>query len=45
MNDDGMVNEILKEVAMLKNIEDAASECVLLWACKMEAQRVQKISF
>ena len=42
INDDGMQDEILKEVATLDNIEDTTSEHVLLGACRVEVQRVQK---
>ena len=37
-----MVDEILKEVATLEDIEDAISGCVLLWAHRLEVQRTQK---
>ena len=42
INDDGMIDEILKEVAMLEDTEDATSECVLLWVHRVEEHRVQK---
>ena len=38
-NDEGMIDEILKEVAMLEDIEDVISEHVLIWSCTVEAQR------
>ena len=38
-NDDGMVDEILKEVVMLENIEDTTTEHVLLWAHRVGGQR------
>ena len=43
-NDDGMVNEILKEAATLQDIEDAMNEHVLLWIQRVEAQRVKKLA-
>ena len=42
LNENGIVNEILKEVVMLKSIEDATSEHTLIWAHREEAQRAQK---
>ena len=36
-----MIEEILKELATLEDTEDTTSEHVLLWAYKVEAQRVQ----
>ena len=39
LNDDGMVNEILKEVAMLEDVEDGTSSWVLLWAYRVKGQR------
>ena len=44
LNDEWMVYEKLKEVAILEDTKDATCECVLLWACRVEAQRVQKSS-
>ena len=41
-NGGGLVTEILKEVSILQDIEDAASECMLLWLYTVEVQRVQK---
>ena len=40
-NDDEMIDEILKELAMLEDIEYITSEHVL-WACRVEAQKVQQ---
>ena len=37
-----MVDEILKEVALLEDIEGAKSECVLLGMHPVKVQRVQK---
>ena len=42
LNDGGMIDEILKEVAILEDIEDTMSERVLLFTCRVEAQRAQK---
>ena len=42
INDDGMADEILKEEAMLEDIQDTLSDCVLLWAHMLEAQRWQQ---
>ena len=42
LNDDGMIDEILKDVAMLEDIENAMSEHVLLVMHRVEAQRGQK---
>ena len=36
-----MADEILREVTTLGNIE-ATSECVLIWACRVEVQRAQR---
>ena len=44
LNDDWICDKILKEVAMLEDIEDTKSECVLLWEYKVEVQRAQKSS-
>ena len=38
-----MNDEILRKVAMLEDIEEAYSECVLTWRHRVEVQRVQKI--
>ena len=37
LNDDGMINEILKEVATLEDIGNTTSEHVLLWVHKLKA--------
>ena len=37
-----MVDEILKEVAMQEDIDDATDEHALPLACRVEVQRVQK---
>ena len=42
LNVDGMVDRILSEVAIVKDIEDATSICVLAWAHRVEVQRAQK---
>ena len=42
LNDEGMTDEILRDVAMLGNIEEATSEHVLTWACRVEGQRAQR---
>ena len=42
LNDNGMVGEILKKVATLEEIEDASSEHILVWACRVEVQKAQK---
>ena len=39
LSDDGMINEILREVTSLENIEEALTEFMLHWACRVEAQR------
>ena len=40
-NDDGTINEVLKEVATIEDTEDTTSEHMLLWAHRAEAQGVQ----
>ena len=37
-----MVSEILREVSTLKDTDDSKSERVLLWAQRVEVQKVQK---
>ena len=37
-----MTNEILREVTTIESIEEATSECVLGWACRVEAQSAQR---
>ena len=37
-----MISEILREVSVLEDINDATSELVLLWVQRVEYQRVQK---
>ena len=37
-----MINETLREVLALEDINDATSKCVVLWGQWIEAQRVQK---
>ena len=39
-----MIDEILKDVATLQDIKDAMSECVLLWAHRLEVQRAQNLA-
>ena len=41
-NDNVMIDEILKEVTTLEDIEDATSECVLLCVHRVKTQRSQK---
>ena len=41
LNDDGMVDEILKEANILQDIEDASCEYVLLWAFRLDMPRAQ----
>ena len=36
-----MIDEIVMEVMALEDIEDATNKQVLLWVCKVEAQRAQ----
>ena len=36
LNDEGMTDEIVREVATLGNIEEATSECILAWVCRLE---------
>ena len=42
LNEDGMISEILNEVATLEDIKDATGECILLWAHRVEALRAHK---
>ena len=42
LNDEGMTDEILREAATLENTEDAMSECVQIWAYRVQAERAQK---
>ena len=35
-----MTEEILREVTMLEYIEEGTSECMLIWAQRVEVQRV-----
>ena len=42
LDDEGMKSDILREVLALENINDTTSKWVLLWAQRVEAQRVQK---
>ena len=37
LNDEGTIDEILREVATGEDIEDAMSEHMLIWAHKVEA--------
>ena len=37
-----MISEILREMSALEYINDATNERILLWAQRVEAQRVQK---
>ena len=39
-----MTYEILRKVAMLEDIEEATSECILTWACRVEVHRTQSIA-
>ena len=42
IDDEDMVNEILRGVSALKDIDDGTRERVLLWAQRVEAKRTQK---
>ena len=42
LNDEDMINEILREVVTLEDIADATSEPVLIWVQRVEAHRAQK---
>ena len=42
LDDEGMINEILREVSLLEDINDAISERILLWTWRIEAHRLQK---
>ena len=42
LNSEGMIDEIFREVATLGDIEDATSEHVLNWECRVVVQRGQK---
>ena len=39
--DDGMIDEILKGVAVLEDISDVTCEHVLFWALRIEEQRAK----
>ena len=39
--DGGMIDEILKEVATLEDIEDSRNECLLMWTHGIQVQRAQ----
>ena len=39
LTDDGITIEILREVTTVEKIEEATSEHVLGWACRVEVQR------
>ena len=41
LNDEGMIDEILREVVTLGNIEDVTSEHVLILAHRVKAERAQ----
>ena len=41
-SNDYMIDEILREVATLEDIDDAMNEYVLIWACEVETQSAQK---
>ena len=41
IDDNGMMNEIIKEVATLQDIRYPAGKCMLLWAHNIEVQRAQ----
>ena len=38
INDKGMTNGVLREVAMLEDIEEATSECILTCPCRVGVQ-------
>ena len=40
LNDNGIVDEMFKEVDMLEDIENATSDHILLWVHRVEAQSV-----
>ena len=42
LEDEGMISEILREVSVLDHINYATYEWVLLWAQRVEVQKVQK---
>ena len=42
LNNDGMIDKKLREVATLDDIKDAMSKHVLIWAYRVEAHRAQK---
>ena len=42
--DDGMIDEILNGVNTLEDIGGTMSNCVLIWACRLEAHWVQKMA-
>ena len=44
LNQKGMTDEILREVAMLDDIEEATNEHILTWVHCVEAQRAQRIT-
>ena len=44
VNDEGMTEDILRELATLEDIEEATTEHVLTWACRVEVQRTQGIA-
>ena len=43
LKDGGMTDEILSKVAMLEDIREATSECILTWVCRAEMQRTKRI--
>ena len=42
LDDEGMINEILREVSLLEDINDTNSEWVLLWAQRVEGPERKK---
>ena len=42
LNDNGIIDEILREVTMLVDIEEAISACVLTLVHRLEANRAQR---
>ena len=42
LDDEVMIGEILRELTTLKDINEATSDQLLIWAQRVEVQRVQK---
>ena len=43
LDDEGLTDEILREVAMQEDIEEATSDCIFTWACRVKVQRAKSI--